>query len=525
MISKFITYGKQSGPGWIQAAVTLGGGSLVSSLYLGVIGGYEFLWLQPLAMLCGIVMLAAISHVTLSKEEYSDRPFRLIKKNISPTLAWGWLIATVVANVVFCSSQFALATDTIQTNLGMNIPSFGVTAILFVVVVGITALSRIRESTSHMINKVLKFMVAFIVLSFFIVTVHLIGRSEIMWSELLMGFIPDFSMLFRPADSFEIFLSQCGPDETYWTDYIVSHQRDILIGAFGTAVGINMTFLLPYTLLAKGWGRAQRELSRFDLLFGLLVPFVLASTCLIIVSASQFHAEPKGVVNIAAYESILDQKLNIDPGTSAFIVDMEMLRAQAPEHDKMMSTLLAKRNTFDLSSTLEPLLGSWAIMIFGFGVLAMAISTMLVHMMMNGYAISEALGDPRNKKYYIIGVLIPAVLGLCSPILWTGSIKTALVIPASVIATIFLPIAYLTFIILMNKKSVLGQDMPQNRMLINVLMLISTGIAMFASIWAILGKISDGGSFERLLGGIGLALFAIMIIIGVRSTLSAEHEG
>ena len=186
-------------------------------------------------------------------------------------------------------------------------PSFGVTALLFVVVVGITWLTRIKESWSHMINKVLKFMVAFIVLSFFIVTVLLIGRSEIMWGELLMGFIPDFTMLFRPVDSFQTFLSQCGPDEAYWTDYIVSHQRDILIGAFGTAVGINMTFLLPYTLLAKGWGRAQRELSRFDLLFGLLVPFVLASTCLIIVSASQFHADPEGVVNPLGLHEIVRQ--------------------------------------------------------------------------------------------------------------------------------------------------------------------------------------------------------------------------
>ena len=366
-------------------------------------------------------------------------------------------------------------------------------------------------------------MVAFIVLSFFIVTVLLIGRSEIMWGELLMGFIPDFTMLFRPVDSFQTFLSQCGPDEPYWTEYIVSHQRDILIGAFGTAVGINMTFLLPYTLLAKGWGRAQRELSRFDLLFGLLIPFVLASTCLIIVSASQFHADPQSVVNVAAYESILDQKINADRASSE-VANIEVLRSLASQHDKVMSTLLAKRNTFDLSSTLEPLLGSWAIKIFGFGVLAMAISTMLVHMMMNGYAISEAIGNPKNKKYYIIGALIPAILGLCSPVLWTGSIKTALVIPASVIATIFLPIAYLTFILLMNKKSVMGRDIPRNRLLVNVLMIISTGIAMFASIWAILGKISDGGSFERLLGGIGLILFVIMLFIGVKSSLSAKHE-
>ena len=45
-----------SGPGWLQSAITLGGGSLSSSLYLGVLGGFMFLWLQPLAMVAGIVM-------------------------------------------------------------------------------------------------------------------------------------------------------------------------------------------------------------------------------------------------------------------------------------------------------------------------------------------------------------------------------------------------------------------------------------------------------------------------------------
>ena len=63
---KLMLYTRMSWPGWIQAAVTLGGGTLVGALYLGVIGGYQFLWLQPLAMLCGIIMLAAISYVTLS---------------------------------------------------------------------------------------------------------------------------------------------------------------------------------------------------------------------------------------------------------------------------------------------------------------------------------------------------------------------------------------------------------------------------------------------------------------------------
>ena len=58
---KLLTYTKLSGPGWLQGAITLGGGSLAGSLYLGIIGGYDMMWLQPLMMIFGVVMLSAIS--------------------------------------------------------------------------------------------------------------------------------------------------------------------------------------------------------------------------------------------------------------------------------------------------------------------------------------------------------------------------------------------------------------------------------------------------------------------------------
>ena len=132
-VQKLALYARMSGPGWIQAAVTLGGGTLVGALYLGVIGGYEFLWLQPLAMLCGIIMLSAISYVTLSKDKKEDRPFVLTKRHVSPFLAWAWLIATVIANVVFCSAQFALGADAIQGNLGgQSINPYLITTAFFI---------------------------------------------------------------------------------------------------------------------------------------------------------------------------------------------------------------------------------------------------------------------------------------------------------------------------------------------------------------------------------------------------------
>ena len=68
-------------------------------------------------------------------------------------------------------------------------------------------------------------------------------------------------------------------------------STDKMIAAAATAVGINMTFLLPYSMLRKGWGREHRGLASFDLGIGLFVPFFLATTCVMIASASQFHGK------------------------------------------------------------------------------------------------------------------------------------------------------------------------------------------------------------------------------------------
>jgi hypothetical protein len=108
------TYFKLSGPGWLQSALTLGGGSLTSSLYLGVLAGVSMLWLQPLAMLLGIIMLAALGYATLATDQ---RPLYAINEHINPVLGWGWAIASILACVVWVMPQFALANGVVQQNL------------------------------------------------------------------------------------------------------------------------------------------------------------------------------------------------------------------------------------------------------------------------------------------------------------------------------------------------------------------------------------------------------------------------
>ena len=53
VLTRFRGYFALTGPGWLQSAFTLGGGSAVASLYLGAHYGYELLWVQPLAMIVG----------------------------------------------------------------------------------------------------------------------------------------------------------------------------------------------------------------------------------------------------------------------------------------------------------------------------------------------------------------------------------------------------------------------------------------------------------------------------------------
>jgi Mn2+/Fe2+ NRAMP family transporter len=281
-------------------------------------------------------------------------------------------------------------------------------------------------------------------------------------------------------------------------------------------VGINMTFLLPYTLKAKGWGKPHRQLSRFDLGLGLFVPFILATSFLVIATSSQFHAKADGVHSEAAYLKVIDTRLSTNNMDFAYLADAEKhaLREALPQAEKDMGVMLAQRNAKDLASSLEPFLGKNAQLIFGIGVLAMALSTMIVHMMMNGYAISEALGKPGAKGVFMLGAAMPALTGFLSPILWSGQTKTALVVPAAVIATTLLPIAYVAFILLMNSKKTLGTELPKNRILINVAMLLAAGVASFASVWNLMGRASAGG-LSGTFGIIGLIALPPLILIGV----------
>ena len=419
------TYTRLSGPGWLQSAITLGGGSLAGSLYLGVIGGYEFLWLQPLMMILGIVMLSAIAYVTLST---GQRPFQAMNEHVSPVLGWGWLIAAMMANLVWAMPQFSLGTAALQQNLFPQYLSGDSAKIICVVGLFLLAAVVVWFYDSpgwgvRIFEISLKAMVGLVVLSFFGVVVAMSWKGELDWAAIAKGFVPDISLLWRPVTGLSGFIDESS-SPAYWSTTILRAQRERMIAAAATAVGINMTFLLPYSMLRKGWDRAFRGLAAFDLSTGLFIPFLLATSCVVIAAASQFHAEidEKIISQPAAeitgsYRDNLEKRVKADVSTDqpSLLDESEMNeRINAlPSADRKLAYALIKRDAFDLANALEDLFGKGGLTqkIFGIGVLGMAISTIVILMVINGFCVCEMTRRQGDRVVQRLGAILPGIVG------------------------------------------------------------------------------------------------------------------
>ena len=545
------TYARLSGPGWLQGAITLGGGSLAGALYLGVIMGYHMMWLQPIAMVLGVIMLSAISYVTLSTEE---KPFRAVNDHISPLLAWGWLIATIMANIVWCLPQFSLGTAAVTQNLApeMNTPDGKVMA-AFGLLIAATIIVWFYESGSWGIKVfeiILKTMVGVVVLSFFGVVGAMTAKGVLPWGEILAGFIPNPKYLFEPVPSLVEPIKAAGDHAEWWSNLIATTQKDKIITAFATAVGINMTFLLPYSMLRKGWGRGHRGLAVFDLSIGLIVPFVLATGCVVIAAASQFHGRPDDVLalveqyqaerlenpdaqpkraEVKAYMGFLDKRLtqSVDKDELAAMsaVSKAAARESLPEADRKLAAMLAGRDNLALAQTLAPLVGEGVSQkLFGVGVLGMALSTIIILMLINGFAFCELLGVEPTGKWHRVGTFIPAV-GVLGPFVWSKA-APALATPTSVMGGAMLPIAYFSFLLLMNSRTLLGENMPTGarRVRWNIMMIVATLVASLASVWGLLDRQLKVGDNSIPIGNIALGVLAVLLVLGTISFLAKNGK-
>ena len=552
-------YTRLSGPGWLQGAITLGGASLAGSLYLGVLGGFSLLWLQPLAMIMGIIMLSAIGYVTLSTKE---RPFQAINNHVNPVLGWGWLIATLMANLVWSLPTIGLATaavrqnllpgvvgaDALPDNLGKSIACVSITLICVTVV----WFYDTGRKGVKIFETILKLMVGVIVVCFFGVVVKMsLAEGGLDWKRIFGGLVPDLKLLFSPANTFAPYIAEVDARfQDFWRNHIVSQQRDVMVTAAAAAVGINMTVLLPYSMRKRGWDRNFRGLAIFDLSTGLFIPYILTTGCVVIAAATQFHTQPArgflgerdqaGVVIQPAknlmgpYGEVAGARILYEVGDKAFAGmteeeksrQIESLMENLPSADKRMAAMLVKRDAFNLAQSLTPLTGSIiAHYIFGIGVVGMAMSSAIILMLINGFVVCEMLGIPSRGWPYRIGCLMPCV-GALGPFVWTGGkAQFWLMIPTSMFAMVVLPIAYFTFYLLMNQRSLLGENIPRGgrRVLWNALMAVAAGLAAFGSIWSLWSKMRWVG-IGAITTFVALALVVHFVRSGKPSPVAAEKR-
>jgi len=398
-----------------------------------------------------------------------------------------------------------------------------ITLLLMFIVIPITLSYGGKGKGIKVYEMILKVMVALIVMSFMGVAIALSGSLE--WGQIFSGFIPNFSLISEPSAQYRSFLESI-PSEaarTFWQTEILTLQRNIMIAAAATAVGINMTFLLPFSLLAKKWNRKFRGLAIFDLATGMVIPFVIATSCIVIAAASQFHGKPftgllddstgSLVVNESSskygdFSKMINKRTNGQGLENITVVDSE----------KQIAAMLIQRGTGDLAGALKSLFkGSDVISnyVFGFGVLAMAISTISILMLISGFCVCEALGREHGGMTHRLGTLIP-VTGVLWPLLWTNESKAFLAVPTSVFGFVLIPIAYLTFLLMMNSKKVLGEHMPTGgkRLVWNGLMGLAFLIMAPAAAWKAWTTNLTLGDQVVPFGKFALIAFIVLVIVG-----------
>lgn len=409
-------YFSKSGPGWMQSAMTLGGGSAMASLFAGAFLQYKILWVQPLAMLLGIIMLSALANQTLTTK---TRPFYAMKKFLHPALAWAWAICALVATIIWHFPQYALAAgmtdDIFKALTGVTFESES-SQTLFLLALGVMFLGiGIAISWNYgngrkgikLFENIIKTIIWFIIFAFAtVVIISAFSGDGIEWSAVGKGFIP-----FWVNDG-----------QMVWNIPTDTRGISIFIASFSAAIGINMTFLFGYSYLAKGWGKEHKGLATFDMITGMLIPYTIATGLMIIAAGTTIYG--KGVLPEGA--------TNLSPIQAASMLEAAGIPA-------LFSRL-----------------------IFGLGIIGMALNAIVLHMLVSGFAVCEIFGIEAKGWKYKLATLIPAP-GLLGVILWS-KMGTWIAIPTSAISLIMLPLAYVGFFLLNNSKKYLGDDMPTGKL-------------------------------------------------------------
>ncbi|OGD16859.1 MAG: hypothetical protein A2Y69_00235 [Candidatus Aminicenantes bacterium RBG_13_59_9] len=397
-------YWKLTGPGWLQSAITLGAGSAGSTILAGAGFGYKLLWVNPLAMFLGVVVFAAIGRQTLLTHA---RPYDVFWKRLHPALALFWGLTVLISSIVWQFPQYALGTEVLRDILsvaGLSPPRLPIVLFLLAASSAVCwSYGRGSRRALRTFERTLKYMLLSMVGAFFLVVV----KTGIDFKALLGGLFG----FYVPG---------------------TKEGMNLVLGQLGAAVGVNMTFLFPYALLARGWGREHLRLKNFDLGASMFLPFVLAT----------------GFVTIACANTLYARGIQV-------------------------------RGAVDAAHALEPLIGlTLGRIVFSLGVLSMCFTTMVLEMLICGLVLSEMLGFELHGKAYRTSTMLANIGALGA----FAALPFWIPVLASSLNLIMIPAAYLGFFILHNMKTYLGEDVARgpkaalwNALLILAILVVAAG--------------------------------------------------
>ena len=475
----------------------------------------------------------------------------------------------MAANVVWSIPQYSLGIASLRQNLFADIlgdagtlggnGEYVAAAMVLAVALSAGMVYSVGGKGVKIFEICVKGLVGMTVMCFMAVVLRLLYTGQVQMGEILGGFVFKMNLLSEPVKGFADQIALVDASfRDFWQDQIVGWQRDVMISAGATAVGINMTFLLPYSMLRKGWDRDFRGLAIFDLSTGLFFPFMIATSCVVIASASMCHAiaapgllgetnEAGELIEPAAnlvgpFNGLLEGRVKKELGDEAFaaltpdalesdfagLTEAEVTtklgqeafaalapeaqdsaKAALPEADRKLAAMVVRRDAFNLSAALAPIAGDkFAKYVFGMGVMGMALGASTMLMLINGLCFCALLDKPAKGWRQRVGMLMPTV-AMVAVLRWEGAMMW-LAIPTSVFCMVLLPLAYLSFFLLMNQKKYLKDDLPKGikRVLWNVLMSFSLALATFGAGFVIISKLGYAKA-AMVIGG-----FILLMIIG-----------
>ena len=376
-------YVKLGGPGFMDAATTLGAGTLTAAMLSGAAFGYKTMWLLWVSMGLGIFMMAACARFTCRGG------FRVIAEQ---NRYHGWVVGSLMTGligsaavaVIFNYGQYSLGTHLIESlapMLGFEFPR-QINWVVFMAITSAMTLSYGRGSRGITVVETFMKLAIVTMLVCFGVCLLLVGVD---WGAMVRGILVP------------------------WLPSGVEGV-DLFVASSAAAIGVMDWVLFQYAGLARGWGRKHETLARFDIVFGLFLPFVLVNYLVIAVFAGTLH------------------KLGQTPETAT-----------------------------ELAKALAPLLGpTWSQVLFYVAFLAVPVTTTVGMSIAGAIAIHEAMGwepDTRSWRWRVCALL--PQLGFLA--VWYPR-PVWLVVAIAAFLSLSNNIVGWSFYLLLNDRRALGED-------------------------------------------------------------------